>query len=153
MIDLGVLPGSESSEAFGINDLGQIVGTSNTLSGGHAFLWQAGSGMIDLGVLPGMDISAAYAINNHGQVVGMSYPYTGLGARAFIWQAGGGMIDLGTLGGSYSEALGINDAAKIVGSSETAAGQRHAFVWQAGSGMTDLGTLPGRRFERGRWHQ
>jgi probable HAF family extracellular repeat protein len=39
--DLGTLPGDEFSGANGINDRGQIVGTSSTSTGfGHAVLWQ-----------------------------------------------------------------------------------------------------------------
>ena len=45
--------GSSVSSAQGINNLGQIVGYSNTANGDHAFLWSPTTGMQDLGELAG----------------------------------------------------------------------------------------------------
>jgi probable HAF family extracellular repeat protein len=68
--DLGTLPGGDFSVAHGINSRGQVVGWSNTASGGsHAFLWEDGR-MTDLGTLPGGEFSQALGINARGQVVG-----------------------------------------------------------------------------------
>ena len=54
------------------------------------------------------------------------------------------LTDLGTLGGSDSAAFGINEAVRVVGWSNTAAGDRRAFTTGPnGLGMTDLGTLGG----------
>jgi probable HAF family extracellular repeat protein len=50
------------------------------------------------------------------------------------------LIDLGTLGGESSYATAINDRGRVVGSSQTAAGDWHGFLWRDGR-MTDLGTL------------
>ena len=147
-IDLGTLGGFVSSP-FAMNDLGQVVGTSDTPFFGprHAFLWQSGT-MIDLGVLGvGKQSSTARAINASGQVVGVSDAASADQSQnerhAFLWQSETGLVDLGTLGGDFSQAVAINTRGQIVGGSNTGDDENHAFLWQRGTGMTDLGTLGG----------
>lgn len=138
MQSLGTLGGS-SSQAFGVNDAGQVVGVSLTSSGYQgAFLWQNGS-MQNLGTLGGNGPAGALAINNAGQVVGFAIN----GAqqmRAFRWS--GGMADLGALSGGSSYAYGINEAGQVVGWATVGAQwpyNNHAFLYSGG--MQDLGTL------------
>jgi probable HAF family extracellular repeat protein len=146
--DLGTLPGHSSSMAASINNLDQVVGQSYTpgvvSNPGHAFFWQAGTGLQDLGTLPGGTSSWANVINNRGQVVGASDTASGQ-IHAFLWQASTGLQDLGTLPGfTSSVALGLNNQGQVVGWSYTSlGGPHHAFVWQAGMGMQDLDVLPG----------
>ena len=136
---LGTLGGIHS-EAWGINEIGQVVGYSTIASGQQrAFLYYDGS-LNDLGTLGG-DHSVATAINNAGQVVGYSSTVSGY-YHAFLWQSNTGMIDLNTLGGNHlqSYAYGINDAGQIVGYSTADVGNggySQAFLYSAGL-MTGL---------------
>ncbi|PSB03556.1 HAF repeat-containing PEP-CTERM protein [Merismopedia glauca] len=138
MTDLGTL-GGDFSEANDINEVGQIVGRSNTTDGKQrGFVWQNGT-MTDLGDL-GTGYSDAYKINESGQIVGSSYDIIGdRGDRGFLWQ-NGTMTDLRTLGGQESNPTDINESGQIVGSSRTADGNYHAFLWENGT-ITDLNTL------------
>jgi len=140
--DLGTLPGEYYSEAYGLNNSGQVVGIS--FEGGNgisAFLYSDGV-MSDLGTLGGY-LSYAYGINNGGQVVGISGTAGYAAAHAFLCSAGV-MSDLGTFGGSYngvgSEANGINNSGQVVGYTYTGGGLERAFIY-AGGVMIDLNTL------------
>lgn len=50
LTDLGRLPGLWDSQALGINNQGQVIGTSS----GQAFIWSSSGGMTPLGNLPGV---------------------------------------------------------------------------------------------------
>jgi probable HAF family extracellular repeat protein len=141
--DLGTL-GGPTSAAYGINNLGEVVGSADNGSGQTlAFHWSTGQPMESLGTLGGAT-SSANAINDLGQVVG-SAKTAGGETRAFFWQSGSRIRDVGTLGGMSSWANDINNAGQIVGGADIAArATTHAFLYSTTGGMQDLGTLYGK---------
>ncbi len=166
--NLGTL-GGNMSDAAGINDSGQITGTSRVADGDkHAFFYDGGI-MTDIGTL-GV-ISYGYGgINDSGQIAGTSnghaffydggimtnigprssaYGINNIGqiagttsSRAFLYYRGT-MTDIGTLGGTKAEASDINNCGQIAGGSHlTENSEYHAFLYDNGT-MIDLGALGG----------
>jgi probable HAF family extracellular repeat protein len=140
MQDLGTITGSQNSIAYGISELGEIVGSD--VVGTHAtpFRWKANAGMEglpDFGTIEGY----AVAVNSSGEIVGDYYPDGTSAIRAFIWTPTAGLQDLGTLGGSTAAPLGINRPGQVVGYSDTSSGANHGFLWTQSGGMQDLGTF------------
>jgi probable HAF family extracellular repeat protein len=130
--DLGTLGGSFSL-AYGINDNGQIDGSS-TLPGDnvvHSFLYNHGA-MTDLGTLGGANSESFANLNNAIQVAGAAETSvtdpnnenfcsfgTNLICLGFVWQ-NGIMTPLSTLGGNNGQAAAINNRGQVAGYSETA---------------------------------
>jgi probable HAF family extracellular repeat protein len=113
MQDLGTLGGTWS-QAYNINNNGQVVGTSRItgdVGGTHAFLYSDGQ-MHDLGSFGGATNTTAQDINNSGQIVGWS------GAGSFLYD-NGVMTDLTSLltpdfvEWSILAANAINDGGQI----------------------------------------
>lgn len=155
--------GGNNSAAFGVNDLGQVVGVAETATQDpgclapqvldfEAIIWGPRPRQIqELPVFPGDSVAAAIAINDKGQVVGTSgicaIPTSfALGAHAVLWQHGT-VTNLGGFGGVMNNSgLAINNSGQVVGISDLPGDTTtHAFFWQNGV-MTDLGTLPGDVF-------
>jgi probable HAF family extracellular repeat protein len=76
--DLGTLPGGFQAFATALNNVGQVVGASNTQQSfealDHAFVWSAATGMQDLNLLipagTGWLLWQANGINDLGQITG-----------------------------------------------------------------------------------
>jgi probable HAF family extracellular repeat protein len=156
MQDLGTLGGTDSN-AFEINNRGQIAGWSFTNSTVNPvtgipnldpFFWENGK-MLDMGTLGGT-VALSYALNDRGQVSGRSNMAGDLTCHPFLWDQNRGMQDLGTLGGDSGFATWLNDAGEVVGVAnlpgvsgcDDGASPHHAFLWKKGV-MTDLGTADG----------
>jgi len=129
--DLGKLPGSYATVAWGINSSGDVVGWAATANGTRAFVYTDALGMVELPGLTLQDKSLARDINDSGLVVGQS---NGVAVR---WINGGQIESLGNLGGD-SDALAINSAGEAVGWTSTNTGFVHGFLYTPGAGMVDI---------------
>ena len=138
---LGVLPGGDYSSATGINDSGEIAGSSNAATGILPFIWTARGGLRPLPLLPGDTCGQAVAINKYGHVA--CYSSGQSGSKAILWTQKTGVRNLGILsGGHYSKVHDLNDSDEVAGASAGPAGDR-AVVWTKSGNVRDLGTLPG----------
>jgi uncharacterized membrane protein len=128
IVDLGNYPGDWSSIAWGMNNLGQVVGESHPPAGSRPVLWNnnAAHTAIELPLLPGDNFGSANAINSLGHVLGSSaYDESGTWnvgpARLVIWRDGG-VFELQSVldpasgaGWTIATASAINNAGQIVG--------------------------------------
>jgi len=169
LTDLGTLPGESTSVAYGINNLGQVVGQS----GSSSFIYSGGQ-MTRLGGLP-----APIGINDSGQPV---YNPAGFSATAFNnagtfagYNTGRSPVYSGEQAATYSNgvvtlipaatyhgpdphlilpilvasrAYGINNSGAVVGSVDlrptSSTQETHPFLYSGGK-TTDLGLLPGSK--------
>lgn len=132
--DIGRLPGGDFSDAFGINDAGEVVGGSNTAGVNQPFHYNGS--LIPLPLPAGDDSGQANAINNAGAITGWTSGPAG--QHAVVWSSNGGVT---VLPGALGLGLAINANNQVVGSSQDS-GAEHAILWNDGQ-TTDLGTLPG----------
>jgi probable HAF family extracellular repeat protein len=146
--DLGVLDGTTGSEAWDINERGQVVGACSAAGdrADRAFVWRDGEmdGLIGFGG-PG-SAAAATSINDVGQIAGGSFtaadPATAE-QHAALWLDGKALVHLATLpDGRESHAWDINEAGLVVGVAQNSDGTDRAVLWSDGQPM-DLGTLGG----------
>jgi probable HAF family extracellular repeat protein len=148
IINLGVLPGGNSSRAEGINAFRQVTGYwGNNITGPwQAFLWEDDV-MTDLGPSLGAEYSRAYDINDAGQIVGWRQMTDDPVWIGFLWQDGE-VTDLGPIpGGFTSQARALNEIGQVVGKGrvydpDPPGWKWRGFFWSDGQ-MTDLGILPG----------
>jgi probable HAF family extracellular repeat protein len=168
---LPLLPGGHNGNAFGINNLGEVVGWSENgvrdaacsqATPSQVFRFQAvkwgprGEAHV-LRPLPGDTVAYSFGLNDRGQAVGSSgtcdteglppFAINGHpGLHAVLWERDGTPIYLGNLGGAHGlsgNATSINDRGEAVGASQFADGSIHSFFWTKGKGLQDIGSLDG----------
>jgi probable HAF family extracellular repeat protein len=126
-----------STDATGLNDLGQIIGTGEY--GSDIWIWQK-SGVTKIPAPRGYTI-VPIAINNSSQIAGIItsippfYWENGID-HAFLYSASH-VMDLGTLpGGTNSMGWAINDQGQVAGYSDTSSAafyHGHAVIFSAGN--------------------
>ena len=134
------------SVAYGVNDLGHVVGSSASGSLTRGFLWRDGQ-MIDLGALNGQVVSEAYAVNNTGLIAGKSnfYPVT--------WQydsadpGGTPTIEQLPIPAGFFDGppRAVNDSGAVAGYAGAPNVYSHAILWRDGVAI-DLGVWPGGHY-------
>ena len=129
---IGTLGGRES-EAWDINDAGQVTGRSQTAEdSGHGFLYDSGT-MTNLDPNDGWTGSEPWAINQNGDIAG--YWHTPTSAQhGFRW-SGGSFDDLYDPYVMWSQGSDINDLGWVVGRCGDS-----ACIWR-GTDREDLGSL------------
>src|SRR3989304_2047562 len=168
IVMLDVLPGGLDSEALGLNDVGQVVGTSLRNRGGNVgqmrpVVWDYSGQPHELWTDQSVGGNLA-DINNAGEIVGSYGSGSGIPlptggvpyGRAFYWNASTGRQDIGFEPVGNSRAIAINDNGQVAGSSErlefvvveTGGTPQplyipHAFIWDADDGIRELGGLGG----------
>ncbi|MGA8596373.1 MAG: beta-propeller fold lactonase family protein [Bryobacteraceae bacterium] len=123
LVDIGTL-GGNFSEGRSINNLGEIVGGSNTVANGpnHLFLYTQGA-MHDLGTVDGKATEGTQ-INDRGEIIG---------TPDFLYRDGGfHKLPIGP--------GGINNRGDIVGGKAVNNGSSHAFLYIDGK-LIDLNRL------------
>lgn len=142
--DLGVLPGSDESQAMALNNKGNVVGISKkkfASDNPHGFLYD--KGLVDLG-----PETYVYDINEQGKIIGERLVSAPANWSAFVCETSDGNLqftDLGHLqrpGFVGSVARGINNHGDIVGESFTYTGvglnsspkMSHAFLRPGSNG-------------------
>lgn len=143
-VRLNTFPTGPWSEAFGLNNKGQVVGTyyTSVIPWERAFVFE--KGRRTLLPAPAGANAHAFGINAAGQIVGRVDLPGGI-RHAVLWTHQK-PAELPTLGGEVSEAraisaagvaagvssLAINTAGVAVGMSSLADGSQHAAVWERG---------------------
>jgi probable HAF family extracellular repeat protein len=154
MSDLGT-PGGMGSLAYGVNGVGQVVGTASISTASadqHAVLFDQVS-IVDLGTQGGG--SYGYATNNATQIVGLAFIAGNSALHPFLY-SNGVMFDLNTLvdpasGWTLTDARDINGSGQISGvrsfrrATARGAAQARARAADGGPGQRRLGVLRAAR--------
>ena len=139
IIDLGTL-GGNTSRAFGLNDLGDVVGQAEDSEGLlHAFHW-SGSIMTNLLDADLFTNSLAWDINRKLDVSGEVHTTNG-DVRAFFISTNGIFIHGVLTNGNYSFGRGLNELGESVGLADITSPINNRPVVFDGTNLNQIGTF------------
>ena len=133
----GVVAGFSLSNAYGINDAGQVAGDSYLANNTsyRTVLWGANGTAQTLGMTPSDDASAN-GVNNRLTVAGNVFPFGAYPSRAAQWR-NGGLEVLTPFSASQAGGRAINDNGVVVGFFGS-----YGAVWRPGvAGFQQLASL------------
>jgi probable HAF family extracellular repeat protein len=114
------------TQAFNINDRGDIAGWFQNSAGSHGFVRDATGRFVSIDY-PGAFLTRAFGINNRGVVVGYFQMARGAPAKGFTWSNGKfSVFDVPDSVGVAPQA--INDTGAIAGYYRSADGAFHGFI-------------------------
>lgn len=149
---LGIAPGNDRAEAYGISaDGSKVAGAAYTGATSEAFVWTAADGIVGLGaLLPGSsssDVWLSSGVSDDGStVVGRAfYPTPTGGSRTEIWMLREGqMTSLGLPPGAtaVNHVLDLSgDGSVLVGNTQATTGGQgpyRGFIWDRENGFQDV---------------
>jgi len=140
MINLGTLPGGNSSLATGVNKAGHVVGASGAGRDTLAFIYKDGA-MTSLGTIPGYTTSYATGVNDKDVVVGFVNNASNYYAP-FIYKNGTMRLIKRMNNHEYGAANAVNNHGDVVGfTSSTPKNTWRGFLFSRGV-FTSLNQLP-----------
>lgn len=136
IVDLGVLPGTTDSQAFGVSPNGNFVAGRALGDAGYPAAAWALATRTPLPNLPGRRYASANAVNNAGQIVGTSSttPF-GSSPLPVMWLRGQPVALPLPAGEGFGRAYAVNAAGVAAGSVGSGSGERAAVFRTGGSAV------------------
>jgi probable HAF family extracellular repeat protein len=123
-------------QAFGTNELGDLVGVAEPIDGVHTSAFIRSDGVLTRFNFPGAAITAASDVNDERMIVGWHEATPNSNQRrGFIRRPDGSLLPLTVPGSLSTVPLGINNAGQIVGR-YTDANRTHGFLYDNGTIQT-----------------
>jgi probable HAF family extracellular repeat protein len=123
------VPGAVTTEAIGVNNNSQIVGSYQTSSAGYGFLLS--NGQYQQLAFPGGQFTSANAINDSGEIVG-NFTDQNNDVQGFVL-SNGTYRQLSYPGYTYTSATGVNDSGVIVGNFWDSSSESKGFKYENGN--------------------
>jgi probable HAF family extracellular repeat protein len=125
-------PSGRNTQAFGINNAGQVVGQYFSNNATHGFLYSGGT-YATLDDPSSSNVTKAFGINDAGQIVGI-YQGAGLESHGFLYSGGNYATVDDPFAADGTVATGINNAGEVVGSYQDSTA-RHGFLYNPNSNV------------------